>query len=89
MISPENPREQKVWERFAAAGQDHIFQWWPELNAVSREKFLDQLETIDLARISELAERFTDSQQAGTEPLRIEPAPVVSLPGPRRRGPRP
>ncbi len=80
MISPENPREQKVWERFAAAGQDHIFQWWPELNAVSREKFLDQLETIDLDRISELAERFTDSQQAGTEPLRIEPAPVVSLP---------
>jgi len=80
MIKPENPREQKILERFATAGQDHVFKWWPELDGELRDRFLDQLEAIDLDQIAELAERFAGSQDAGAEPVQIEPAPVVSIP---------
>jgi len=62
------PREQAARERAAAAGQEHLFAHWSELDGPGREHLLDELERIDFAAVAERAEllgRGPDSPGAG------------------------
>lgn len=64
-------------EKFEAAGQGHVFQWWDELGERTRRRLTRQLEAVDLSRLPEL--------QAAIEALKtpkqrnLSPAPTFGL----------
>jgi len=62
-----------------AAGQEHVFRWWDELDERGRRKLLHQVRSVDFAELSSLMSRYlgrVPEKFAG----RLEPMEVVSLP---------
>ena len=45
-------------KRFIDAGQGHIFRYWDELSPESRQKFIHQLQSIDLDLLQTLVQKF-------------------------------
>ncbi|MGE0433811.1 MAG: UTP--glucose-1-phosphate uridylyltransferase, partial [Planctomycetota bacterium] len=45
----------RVYQRFVAAGQGHVFAFWNRLETDQRANFIQQLEALDLDRVARLA----------------------------------
>jgi UDP-N-acetylglucosamine/UDP-N-acetylgalactosamine diphosphorylase len=61
--------------RFAEFGQDHVFRWWPELDADGRSRLVDQAARIDLealARIHAAQLAAVDSPGSHLAPVAVE-----------------
>ncbi len=62
-------------------GQEHVFEFWGELDAAGRQRLLEQLEEIDFALIGRLADEHLSDEGASPVDLDgIEPAPAFGLP---------
>ena len=76
-----NPRlwnlPMELVEAFRRGGQGHVLRHFPELSAEVRAAFLEQLRSIDLEQVRELADGCSPAEAAGS-PERA-PAPVVLL----------
>jgi UDP-N-acetylglucosamine/UDP-N-acetylgalactosamine diphosphorylase len=59
-------------------GQEHVLAWWGELDGRQRQSLLDQVWTLDLARLAQLYER-RDHSFPLPESHEIQPVPVVRL----------
>lgn len=71
-------RYQSVLEAFRAAGQEHVFRFWNELDEDQRERLVDQAEKIDLELVRQL--RTGEMVIPGASPLRDrEPIDVLQL----------
>lgn len=50
----------KFRDAYENAGQGHVFRWWDELSAVSRERLLEQLKSVDLNQLHSLCAGIRD-----------------------------
>ncbi len=68
----KNKREQKppsqLFESFKSLGQEHVFDFWKELASEEREKFLDQLYSIDLLECKNAWSDFSQTSHRLTNP---------------------
>lgn len=65
-------------EQFVAAGQDHLFQFWPKLSDSERDSLLAQLETLDVDRVNRVYKKAVQSEKELAENAGkdiIEPLP--------------
>lgn len=68
-------------QRFAAAGQEQVFRFWPELNDAQRAALVAQAREIDLAEIARLTETLVRGPgSAGIDVSGLEPAEYIRLP---------
>ena len=66
---------------FAQKGQGHVFKFWDQLDAASRERLLADASEIDLDEIARLTDTLIRGRAAGTGDLSgLEPAPYTPLP---------
>jgi len=79
MISVQE-RYQRVRHDLSVIGQEHVLQFWPTLTPAQQMLLLQQLEAIDPAWISELAELVKKQQQAEqVAKPELQPFPVIPL----------
>src|SRR5262245_27781601 len=71
-------REAALRRRFESAGQGHVFAFWPELAPQQRERFLDELEAVDLDLVARLAHIARDATAPATA-KRFAPPDVFAL----------
>jgi UDP-N-acetylglucosamine pyrophosphorylase len=68
-------------DKFASAGQDHVFAHWASLSEPERRALAEQAEEIDLDEIARLAGSLLGKDGAPAVDLEgLEPAPYVALP---------
>ena len=67
-------------EKFEAAGQGHVFRFWDELDEEARQRFLKQLEKIDLDLVTQLVRDFVKNPQKAKFRGKLEPAEVIPIP---------
>jgi len=79
-ITSQDKKHQQIIDKVYAAGQEHVFRFWPELNDSSREQLLQQLEVIDFDLISDLKRKFIDSKDGQSHSSKLEPADFIPLP---------
>ncbi len=79
MNQPEHLVESsaQVRNRFEAAGQQHVFRFWNELDEMARASLLDQLRSIDLDLIAKLS--TTPEAPADDQDGELEPAAVLHI----------
>ena len=80
MIQGKNPKEKLIIQTVYEAEQGHLFRWWEDLNAVSREKLLRQLERIDFLHLNRLRERCFDRIRKDWLKLNLEPPEIIPIP---------
>jgi UDP-N-acetylglucosamine/UDP-N-acetylgalactosamine diphosphorylase len=80
LITADNREDQEIIKRVYDAGQEQVFRYWPELNAISRQKLLAQLLDIDFQQLTELYQRFIKNPQPPDVRGRLEPADFIPLP---------
>lgn len=89
-IMPTNDlatRYEHARKALAAVGQEHVLNYYDELNDASREKLLAQIEGIDWPEVARLIETHVKQKHAFELPENIEPAPwYPAVPGPEQRG---
>lgn len=73
----------QVWKRYEAAGQQHVFRFWDELDDSARASFLEELRSVDLDLLSKLVSAA--EAPASDRDGELEPAPVLRL-GKNHRG---
>lgn len=70
-----------LFAAFAAAGQGHVFAFWPELSPAQRESLLAQAREVDLAELARLHRSLVVERTAGAAGLGdLQPAPAERLP---------
>jgi UDP-N-acetylglucosamine/UDP-N-acetylgalactosamine diphosphorylase len=70
----------KLWlAKARAAGQEHVFGWWEELDDHSRRKLLEQVKRIDFDLMSDLSARHLHATREKFKGP-MEPAEIVPLP---------
>ncbi|KPJ55855.1 MAG: hypothetical protein AMS16_03495, partial [Planctomycetes bacterium DG_58] len=69
----------KLLRKLARFAQEHVLRFWDELDDVSRRKLADQIESLDLDLIDQLAKRSLSGEPAGVS-FDFEPAEVMRLP---------
>ena len=67
-------------KRFIDAGQGHIFRYWDELSPESRQKFIHQLQSIDLDLLQTLVQKFVINPAANQGRISLLPPKVISIP---------
>ncbi|HDI52030.1 MAG TPA: UDPGP type 1 family protein [Bacteroidetes bacterium] len=67
-------------KRFIDAGQGHIFRYWDELSPESRQKFIHQLQSIDLDLLQTLVQKFVINPAAKQGRISLLPPKVISIP---------
>lgn len=73
------PDEKTLRARAAKFGQDHIFQFWDQLDAAGREALLAQVEEIDFPLMQRLAAEWIFSEPAAERFDDIKPLPVIPV----------
>jgi len=79
-ILDKNPKEKLIIQTVHEAGQDHLFRWWEELDDVSRQKLLRQLEQIDFLHLNRLRDRCFDRIRKDWLKLNLEPPEIIPIP---------
>ncbi|KAF7799223.1 hypothetical protein EIP86_010455 [Pleurotus ostreatoroseus] len=54
-------------ERYEAAGQGHLFQFWPQLSEQERADLHTQLEALDIERVNRIYRKAVGSEDAATQ----------------------
>ena len=72
---------QDLLDHYQSAGQEHVFQYWAELNDSQKEALLKRATEIDLAEINQLVHlHVTGESEAHQGFDDLDPAPYISLP---------
>lgn len=79
----------KIRSKFEAAGQGHLFQFWPKLTPSEQDALIAQLKSIDVNRVNKIYAKAIQSEQHPASGAQddIEPLPedafetVVEAPG--------
>ena len=79
MQEPVNKEEEQLRQLTEKHGQEHLFNWWPELNASQKEQLLRQIASIDFPLLDTLVNELVINNPIKDE-LALEPAPVIFLP---------
>lgn len=69
---------EKVRQRYEAAGQGHLLQFWPKLSESERASLLQQLDALDIERVNRIYQRAISSEKEAAEHAgkdTIEPLP--------------
>ena len=61
--------------RYEAAGQGHLFTFWPQLSQTERTALSAQLEALNIERVNRIYKKAIAAEQAGTAEEAIEPLP--------------
>ena len=66
-----------IRHKFEAAGQGHLFQFWPTLSPAEQDALLAQLKSIDVDRVNRVYAKAVKSEKEGTScaPDDIQPLP--------------
>ena len=75
----ETENHQALRERFRALGQDHVFQFWDQLDSEGRQDLLGQAARVDLEGLRRAHRAELD--RVGQPPKKLETVPVERLPG--------
>lgn len=51
---------------YKAAGQDHLFQFWPELSKAEQATLCNQLKSLDVNRVNRVWQTAVDAEKAGS-----------------------
>ncbi|MDX2132619.1 MAG: UDPGP type 1 family protein [Planctomycetota bacterium] len=65
----------RLRDRLASVGQDHVLRFVDELDAARRGALLAQIQSLDLAALPDLVERFVKHPPAPALPKDLRPAP--------------
>lgn len=65
-------------ERLAKNGQEHILQFWNQINEQSREDLLSQIDTIDFAAIKVMQDLLKNKNES-IDDIAFSPAPVIDF----------
>lgn len=77
MADPINERYEALNPSLLAAGQDHVFAFWPELSSDQKHQLLDDLGRIDIGRLAELRRIVLGADASPAPPTDLEPATVI------------
>ena len=80
LVRAPKSQDQPLIEAVYANGQDHIFAWWDELSAISRQNLIDQIYAIDFEQIRTFQEILDEEKRKSSTPLHMSPAEVIHLP---------
>ncbi|KAF8585107.1 UDP-N-acetylglucosamine diphosphorylase [Ramaria rubella] len=66
-----------IRSEFEAAGQGHLFHFWTKLSPKEQDSLIQQLKSIDVARVNRIYAKAVESEKKGTSGARdgIEPLP--------------
>ena len=74
-------RTEEIVASFQAAGQGHVFAFWPELDQPRRDALVAQAREIDLDEVARLHRKLVvERSAAATAPRDLQPAPYEPLP---------
>jgi UDP-N-acetylglucosamine/UDP-N-acetylgalactosamine diphosphorylase len=65
-------------QRYSAAGQDHIFRFWPQLSQSERATFTHQLDLLDIERVNRIYTKAVSAERDAADPTKaqsIDPLP--------------
>ena len=66
---------------FEAAGQGHVFRFFDQLERATRERFVTELQGVDLATLGKLTRELASDKPVSTIDLaRLRPPPFIQLP---------
>ena len=72
---------EQLKNHFEKSGQDHVFRFWDNLSDALKEKFYQQLKTIDLQQVNRFIEEFLNNTQPQKAQKReLFPADVIRIP---------
>ncbi|HEX2967441.1 MAG TPA: UTP--glucose-1-phosphate uridylyltransferase, partial [Syntrophorhabdaceae bacterium] len=72
---------QELFDLLETCGQEHVLRHVEQLNGLSRERFVDHLESLDLQLVFELHRKCSASATAQAECVHdIQPAQIITLP---------
>jgi len=81
MIRFKEKQYNKLIEKVYNEGQQHVFNWWDQIDEHSKEKLLNQLKKIDFILIKQLGEKLQQFQKNKSEvKVNMEPPDIVTLP---------
>jgi UDP-N-acetylglucosamine/UDP-N-acetylgalactosamine diphosphorylase len=55
-------------KRYQAAGQDHLFTFWPKLSTQERQSLTQQLQALDIERVNRIYQRAVAAEKAANAP---------------------
>lgn len=80
MIKVNDERDQINIAKIYEAEQEHIFQWWDELNPEGRRRILDQISDLDLQLLSQLVKQHLGPNAKKARKKQLAPPPILQLP---------
>ena len=66
-------------QRYEAAGQSHLFHFWPKLSEAERKALTTQLEDIDIERVNRVYKKAISADKDASDP-NIKADPIEPLP---------
>lgn len=66
-------------QRYEAAGQGHLLQFWPKLSESDRKTLSTQLEALDIERVNRIYKKAVSAEKEASDP-NIKADPVEPLP---------
>ncbi|MFO7890609.1 MAG: UDPGP type 1 family protein [bacterium] len=81
MIQFKNKDYKKLIDRIYNEDQEQVFDWWDQLDNISRQKLLNQLKGVDFTLIKQLREQLKQFQREKSgAPVSMEPPEIISIP---------
>lgn len=80
MVESIADRMQRLRQVCREQGQEHVFNFWDQLNDAQRENLLDELDSLDFEEVSRLIQQHVKTQDHEVELPHLEPAPYIRLP---------
>lgn len=75
-----NSKIRQLREKIKFFGQDHIFRFWNDLSIESKEKLINQIETINFELMFKLKQKYLSNQENKFFNGELEPAPIIPVP---------
>lgn len=75
-----NNQEKQLRKKIQQLGQGHIFRFWDELSVNSKEKLINQIESIDFALLKKLKQMYIDNPQQKLFSGSLEPPKIIPIP---------
>lgn len=77
MIHINSDSEKTVVRKVTATGQEHVFQFWNQLDTNGKQRLLKQLGEFDFALLDQLVEKYIISADDSYIKGHLEPVPIV------------
>jgi UDP-N-acetylglucosamine/UDP-N-acetylgalactosamine diphosphorylase len=73
------PVSRDLWELLSEHGQQHLVDFWDQLDPTQQQQLESQLHAIDLAEINRLYQQATTVEQAAIDWSQVRPPPVIQV----------